>query len=264
MIYSKQDLLNLYDDADFYDAEFGDRDFEINFYKAICKQQNRILEVACGTGRITIPLAKAGFSVTGTDISESMIAKAKKNAKEANASVEFSTVDARNTSGSFDLIFIATNAFQHFLSYKDALDFLIACRRSLSVNGSLVVDLQIPNVEKLSRKEEEVRHYKAFTYHDNEIAAHLCGSYHKLSQIYQFSIKYFDDDKLIKRKDVAMRMYFPQELNLLFEVAGFDISKEYGNYDFATLDPTSDKQIYLLTKSNMPIKQEIIEGLQAL
>ncbi|MCW8877002.1 MAG: class I SAM-dependent methyltransferase [Kangiellaceae bacterium] len=250
MNYSKHELLNLYSDADFYDAEFKDRRIEIEFYKKLCSGKEKVLEVACGTGRITIPLAKSGINISGTDISKEMIANANKNARKANAFIDFSTEDARFTNGKFDLIFIATNAFQHFLSYDDALEFLNACYSSLNLGGSLVIDLQIPNVEKLARNQDEIRAYKKFTYQKELVEARLRSCYYNLSQIYHFEIEYLQGDRLIKRKDVAMRMYFPQELRLLFETTGFTIAKEYGSYGFSSLNESSDKQIYVLERLN--------------
>lgn len=247
-MYSKLDLLNLYNDADFYDAEFKDRSVEFNFYKELCGGVDNVLEVACGTGRITIPLAKSGIDITGTDISEDVIINARKNAVAAGVDMKFSVEDALFTKGSYDLIFIATNAFQHLLSFEDALTFLKACRHSLLPNGRVVIDLQVPNVEKLSRKYSEVRPYKTFTYLGNKVVANLRGCYDNLTQLYRFDIEYNQSQEVIKKKKVAMRMYYPQELRLLFNTAGLSIIQEYGDYNKSKLMSSSNKQIYVLEK----------------
>jgi 2-polyprenyl-3-methyl-5-hydroxy-6-metoxy-1,4-benzoquinol methylase len=54
-----------------------------------------ILDIGCGTGRHTVELAKRGYTVTGFDLSETLIAKAKSKAAEAGVSVEFIRADAR-------------------------------------------------------------------------------------------------------------------------------------------------------------------------
>jgi len=247
-MYSKQDLLNLYYDADFYDAEFMDRNIEEEFYKNLCSGRGNVLEVACGTGRITIALAKSGIKIAGTDISENMIINAKKNASASGVDISFLVEDARLTKGHYDLIFIATNAFQHLLSYEDALTFLKACQCSLSPKGILIIDTQVPNVEKLSRKYSEVRPYKKFTYLGDEIVANLRGYYDNLTQLYHFDIEYTHNQEVVKEKRVAMRMYYPQELKLLFSVTDFSILQEYGSYDRSKLIESSNKQIYVLQK----------------
>ncbi len=245
-MYSKLDLLNLYNDADFYDAEFMDRNIEFEFYKDLCDGAENVLEVACGTGRITIPLAKSGIDIAGTDISEGMIVSARKNASAAGVDIKFSVEDALFTNGRFDLVFIATNAFQHLLSFEDALAFLYACRNSLSPNGRIVIDLQVPNVGKLSRKYSETRPYKTFNYLGNKVVANLRGNYENLTQLYMFDIEYTQGQEVIKKKKVAMRMYYPQELSLLFKAAGLSIIQEYGEYDKSKLTNYSYKQIYVL------------------
>lgn len=245
-MYSNQDLLNLYNDADFYDAEFKDRNFEVEFYKEQCCGCSSILEVACGTGRITIPLARSGANIAGTDISKDMIMKAKKNAMEEVVDISFHVQDARFTDGDFDLIFIATNAFQHLLSYQHALEFLNACRSALSPGGKIIIDVQVPNIKKLSRKYSEVRPYKIFSYLGSEIVASLQGSYDNVTQLYQFDIEYTQNQKVVKKKQVAMRMYYPQEFSLLFDIAKLSVLQSYGCYDKSKLKDSSSKQIYVL------------------
>lgn len=65
---------NLYENtAGFYDLEERQDHREVSFYlKRASKLSGDILEIACGTGRITLSLVQAGFSVWGIDLSEEM------------------------------------------------------------------------------------------------------------------------------------------------------------------------------------------------
>ena len=74
----------LYYNGEFYDLFENNsttrarQEKDILFWLNIAKQYgDSILELGCGTGRITIPLIEAGFNVTGLDISESMLSLAK-------------------------------------------------------------------------------------------------------------------------------------------------------------------------------------------
>ncbi|MCO7223406.1 bifunctional 2-polyprenyl-6-hydroxyphenol methylase/3-demethylubiquinol 3-O-methyltransferase UbiG [Pleionea sp. CnH1-48] len=245
-MYSDEDLLTLYSDAEFYDAEFANRNFELDFYHSKCKDYHRILEVACGTGRLTIPLAKQGHVIEGKDVSPAMIAKAQSNAVAQNVNVSFSVEDARHTQGHYDLIFMATNAFQHLIDYRDALQALRSLRASLKNSGRLIIDVQIPDCKRLSRPANESRPYKTFQYQGLPVQAYLESYYEPWTQLYCFSIRYFRDGSLYKQKEVAMRMYFPQEIQALFYAAGLSVDSVWGDYHENELSSSSDKQIYVL------------------
>ena len=76
------DCFELYRDAAFYDEEFAEREFEIPFYRRLANRcGGPILEVACGTGRLTIPLAMGGHQIAALDVSEPMLRLAKQKAQ---------------------------------------------------------------------------------------------------------------------------------------------------------------------------------------
>ena len=73
------DCCDLYSDGRHYDLQNRDIVEDIPFYlRQIRKHGEPVLELACGTGRITIPLSSKGIKITGLDISESMLEQAKK------------------------------------------------------------------------------------------------------------------------------------------------------------------------------------------
>ena len=64
--------------ARFYDLDYGDVEYDLLFYENFARRcESPLLELGVGTGRVAIPLAKAGFAVTGIDISEEMLVKAR-------------------------------------------------------------------------------------------------------------------------------------------------------------------------------------------
>ncbi len=82
-----------YDEESFVKGTLGECDFiekELARDKAL-----RILDVGCGTGRHAIELAKRGYDVTGIDLSEAQLVRAKQKAEEAGVEVEFLRLDAR-------------------------------------------------------------------------------------------------------------------------------------------------------------------------
>jgi 2-polyprenyl-3-methyl-5-hydroxy-6-metoxy-1,4-benzoquinol methylase len=93
-----------YDQESFTQGTAGECDFietEINFNK-----QTRILDIGCGTGRHALELAKRGYRVTGIDLSEPMLRRAKEKATAENLTIDFRQQDARALSflQEFDLV----------------------------------------------------------------------------------------------------------------------------------------------------------------
>jgi len=92
-----------YDKECFVHGTIGECDFleqEINRDKSL-----KIIDIGCGTGRHSIELAKRGYTVTGVDLSESQLRRAREKAKEAGVTIDFQKHDARDLpfEGEFDL-----------------------------------------------------------------------------------------------------------------------------------------------------------------
>ena len=128
-----------YDDESFTKGTVGECDFiekEIDHIKS-----KRILDIGCGTGRHSIALAKRGYAVTGIDLSNSLLARAKEKAVEEGQEVNFQMADARNLNFNqeFDLvIMICEGAFP--LMETDEMNFQILqnAAKSLKSKGKLI------------------------------------------------------------------------------------------------------------------------------
>ncbi len=245
MNYTINDLLSLYEDANFYDIEFSKRSIDINFFKEYCTNfSGKILEIACGTGRITNEITKVASNVEGRDISESMINKAKQNYKE----IPFSVEDMLSTTGVFDLIFCATNAFQHILDNQSVLKALENIKLALDSKGKFLLDIQNPNEIKLKRNLNIPYKYKDFLYKGEKIEAYINGHYNNESSIYYFNIDYRKKEISFKNKSVAMRMFTHKKILKLISNSGFKVDECYGCYSKSKYTSNSDKQIFVLSK----------------
>ncbi|HPM43133.1 MAG TPA: class I SAM-dependent methyltransferase, partial [Candidatus Omnitrophota bacterium] len=92
-----------YDNEPFVQGTTGECDF---IEKEIARDKSlKIIDIGCGTGRHAIELAKRGYGVTGVDLSENQIKRAREKAREAGLAVDFQTQDARDLpfDGEFDL-----------------------------------------------------------------------------------------------------------------------------------------------------------------
>ena len=138
--------------AQTYDASVPDWPGEIDFYRALAaplkESGGRLLEVACGTGRVAIRLAQDGIAVVGLDHSPAMIRVATQ--KSVNLSnVRWVVGDMRSFElpEKFDLVLIPGHSFQHLNTAEDQVASLECVKRHLNPGGTLVVHLDHMNVE---------------------------------------------------------------------------------------------------------------------
>jgi ubiquinone/menaquinone biosynthesis C-methylase UbiE len=136
------------DFARFYDWTCVERNEDIPFYLTLARKHGApLLELACGTGRVTIPLARQGFAITGIDISPEMLAitqeKLNREIPEVRARVRLLQADmtAFDLPDCVNLAFIPVASFFHLHHRGEKRRCLSSVRRHLSPRGVLAVDL---------------------------------------------------------------------------------------------------------------------------
>lgn len=133
------DYADKYEKEIFTQGTMGEVDF---IEKEINKDKNcKILDIGCGTGRHAIELAKRGYNVTGVDLSESMIDKARENARKYDLDVDFQIADARklNFEDQFDLvIMMCEGAFPLMETDEMNFEILKNASKALNKNGKLI------------------------------------------------------------------------------------------------------------------------------
>ena len=144
---------DLYDNPALYDALLP-VGAHLPYYAELAgRASGDILELACGSGQLTVPLASAGLPITGLDLSEPMLSAARERAAAQKVSVEHLRGDIRefDLGRRFALIFIARNSLLHLHSTEDILAALATVRRHLSPGGTFAFDIFNPNVRLLAR-----------------------------------------------------------------------------------------------------------------
>lgn len=128
-----------YDKEAFTQGTIGECDFiesEFNYDKTL-----KILDVGCGTGRHTIELSKRGYTVTGIDLSESQLARAREKAKDVNLKINFLKYDARNLpfNKEFDAaIMLCEGAFPLMETDEQNFEILKNATKSLKDKGKFI------------------------------------------------------------------------------------------------------------------------------
>ena len=164
----------LYRDGRHYDALNSDLLADIPFYveearrtaalnppyrKGRGKVEHQVLELACGTGRLTIPIAQSGVDITGLDLSPSMLAHARTKAEQAGVEISFVEGDCRafELRRRFALIFMAFNSMQHLHDHASLTNLFSSVRKHLSPGGQFIFDVFNPKISILARSPEERR-----------------------------------------------------------------------------------------------------------
>ena len=142
--------------AELYDLFPFDTDLPL--YRDLAQEaEGPVLELACGTGRVAIPLAEAGVEVTGIDSSQHMLAIARRKLRalpfQVARRLQLAEGDMRwfHSSRHFRLAIVATKSFGYLLEDNDQLRALAAIRRHLRPGGMVVLDLLNPSPEWWAR-----------------------------------------------------------------------------------------------------------------
>jgi 2-polyprenyl-3-methyl-5-hydroxy-6-metoxy-1,4-benzoquinol methylase len=163
------EYVSFYSDAERYDLVMGAyaRGDYLNLYqRQIARYGEPVLELACGSGRLTIPLATEGVHITGMDISEDMLRLAKWKASKRGVSIPFIQGDMRSfdLGEKFKFIFIPAQSLSHLHTREEIEDCFSCVRRHLADDGRFLIGLFNSSVKLLAR--ESGRRYPIGEYKD--------------------------------------------------------------------------------------------------
>ncbi len=232
-----------------YDAHQKDFAPDIPFYlEQSVNYGDPILELACGTGRVSIPIAKSGFDVTGIDISSSMLNSAAVDAAEAGVKINLIKGDIRNfeIEKKFALVIFPFNSLAHLLDFNSVNGCFGCVKKHLLPDGRFILDFMNPDFKYFTRDQSVA--YPEAEYKDPDSDENVIVSYNnfydRATQInhvkwhYKIGDKHFDED-------LDMRMFYPKELEALLIFNGFKIEYVYGSFDRDEFTTDSAKQIYV-------------------
>lgn len=241
---------SMYLDGRFYDLVTESQRYTdqgvVFFLEQARKYGGPVLDLACGTGRIAIPLAAAGISVVGLDLSEPMLEHAQEKATSEGLQVEWMRGDMTNfdLQRKFNLIIMAGNAFAHLETLESLERCLLSVRRHLTREGRFIFDTFNPSLKILTRDSSPRFPVTEFSDPDSgeQVVVTETCAYDKSSQLYRFR-RYHQIGQQETSWDVTLRMYFPQELDALLKYNGFVIDVKYGNHQGGPFESSSRLQI---------------------
>lgn len=247
-------MSSIYDNGKEYDAlvlGLGSSD-ETEFYASWTPSGGSILELACGTGRLAIPLAERGYTVTGLDTSEAMLAAARSKADASSVCLTLILGDMRDFAFDmpFDLVFLPNNSLGHLHALSGIRACFASVLRHLPPPGRFIVDMFSPSLPLLLR--EPGRHYPLFEHtraDGKTVTVSETVSYDAATQILHALWHYQTDGEPADVRPLDLRLFFPQELDALLTLSGFQIEAKYGGFDRVPFSSTSRHQVIVCRKA---------------
>ena len=134
--------------AEWYDDWLKPRKDDVTFYSDYFKGfKGKVLELACGTGRLVLPIAKSGITIHGLDSSVDMLKRLRDKTQENslnNINTFQQSMAGFSLPEKYDAIFVGIGSFQLLTSDKDVTSCLQAIERHLNEKGFLLLDVFVP------------------------------------------------------------------------------------------------------------------------
>lgn len=243
---------SLYSDAQRYDLV--ERSYAagafLDFYRRqIVSYGEPVLELACGSGRLTIPLAETGVQITGLDISEEMLNLAVLKASERGVNIPLVRGDIRrfNLGKAFKFIFIPAQSLSHLHKREEVEDCFSCVQQHLAKDGRFLIELFNPSVKLLARDSDQrylIGEYEEPDGRGGRIIVTEKVMYEAATQINHIRWFFQKEGETEERAlSFKMRQFFPQEIDELLWYSEFIIEHKYGSYDGEEFSSDSPKQL---------------------
>lgn len=255
----EHDNLEEFRDGALYDATNGLGKSELDFFSEVARKTGGpVLDVACGTGRMTIPLAEQGYDMTGVDITPEMLATAKEKAGQHGLAIQWIEADVKQLQldRKYRMIFTTGNAFQAFLTRETQEGLLQFIHRHLASDGVFAFETRNPVLSRLLKNQNAEEERETKRDKDGKHIIHTWKHrYDPLTQLEHYEQTYktlekSGQSKNVKRNRIAIRYVFPQELKTLLHYNGFILEEIYGNFDRRPFEGDSPLMVCICRKKS--------------
>ncbi len=256
---SRETIYNARNFARFYDWTYANHTQDIPLYLELAKRQRGpILELACGTGRLAIPLARAGFEVTGLDLSPEMLRIARAKLRQEPPEVRRRVTLVQGDMTSFDLpvaarlAFVPFSSFFHLSTREQRAACIATAYRHLADGGLFLVDLLPPRIVAEQRVTEGPEELKCELNPATGLMTrelHQCVAMDRRRCSATIEHTYCEqqpDGRERQHKFVQSYSWTtPEELVKLFEKTGFQNTRCCGGYGLRPLKERSYRMIVM-------------------
>lgn len=201
----------------------------------------RALEFAIGTGRVAVPLAERGVSVSGIELSAPMIDRLRGKVDAATIPVIAGDMASATAPGEFSLVYLVFNTVANLLTQAEQVDCFRNAARHLLSGGRFLIELWVPELRKLPPGQSAV------VWHADSGYIGL-DTYDVLDQLLVSHHFRFGDGTAAQLYRTPHRYIWPAELDLMAQLAGFELESRHADWTGSefTADSRSHISVYRL------------------
>ena len=250
--------------ADIYDSIYAYVREDIPFYvREAARSGGPVLELGCGTGRVTLPIAQSGVDVAGLDNSEGMLEKARSKARlleDGHIRMELHVGDMRDFSldRTFSLIIIPFRGFLALLSVEDRVRCLTSIRDHLEPDGRLIFNVFVPDPQMLVEDEDAAFHLRDVTDPDTGRTSVVwqqtrVDTFNQVLSV-RLIVDEIDGEGTVGKRfyrDYQIRYAHRFEILHLLERCGYEVVDLYGDFDYSPFDEESGEMVWVAKPRNL-------------
>ncbi|MDR1700798.1 MAG: class I SAM-dependent methyltransferase [Lachnoclostridium sp.] len=246
-----------------YDYDSDNECEDTLFYLEYARKYGEVLELGCGTGRISLALAKEGICVTGIDLSPHMLEVFEKKLVEnpkLSEKARFIQCSMSNFSlnRKFPMIIIPARTFQALTKNRDIKRTLSHVVEHLTDNGIFIVNVFNPvsNMNRKSSCQSEVVVGEWNCANSNALVkkSYWCNKINTRKQLiypnYRFDVTYPDGESEQLVEKWKLRYHYEDQLRNILEKAGLYVTEEFSRYDKTPIKGHTKQDIIFVCMKN--------------
>lgn len=246
------------DFASLYDWEFDflceEQKKDVSFYlKKASEKKGKILEIGCGSGRITLPLARAGYDVTAVDSAPKFLSLLEeRNTDLLPIKTVLSDMRDLKLEDRFDLVFLPYSTFQYLLTQEEQFQVMKNIAGLMKADAELILDVSPYTADGKDLPD----FYPFYTHFNDEIKA-MVTMFTSYRIDREKKIQYWEDKYILRYTEgnqtefihrLALKRMTPDEMEYLLKSIGYKIKAVFGDFECGPVNEDSDNWIFVAEK----------------